>query len=132
MYPKKDERNQKIIEEVKSGKSIISIAEEYGLSRQAVNAIKNKYMLHEDNPHQEMNKRALRNVHSVVYPEIKNFLLDHSMTVTDLCIKVEEPATTSGRFYRFLRGETSKISLNATQKLLQLMGMSFEQVFRKN
>lgn len=132
MYPEKDARNKKIIEEIKSGRSIISLAEEYGLSRQAVNAIKNKYMLHADNPHQEMNKRTLRNVHSVVYPEIKNFLLDHSMTVTDLCIKVGEPATTNGMFYRFLRGETSKISVNTAQKLLQLMGMSFEQVFRRN
>lgn len=132
MYPEKDARNKKIIEEIKSGRSIVSLAEEYGLSRQAVNAIKNKYMLHADNPHQEMNKRALRNVHSVVYPEIKNFLLDHSMTVTDLCIKVGEPATTSGIFYRFLRGETDKISVNTAHKLLQLMGMSFEQVFRRD
>lgn len=132
MYPEKDARNKKIIEEIKSGRSIISLAEEYGLSRQAVNAIKNKYMLHADNPHQEMNQRALRNVRSVVYPEIKNFLMDHSMTVTDLCIKVGEPATTSGIFYRFLRGETGKISVNTAQKLLQLMGMSFEQVFRRN
>lgn len=132
MYSSKDERNKKIIEEVKSGKSIISIAEDYGLSRQAVNAIKNKYMLHADNPHQEISKRTLRNVNSVVYPEIKNFLLDHSMTVTDLCIKVGEPATPSGIFYRFLRGETNKILVNTAQKLLQLMGMPFEQVFRKN
>lgn len=132
MYSKKDDRNKKIVEEIKCGRSVVSVAEEYGLSRQAVNAIKNKYMLHSDNPHQKMNKRALRNVHSVVYPEIKNFLLGHSMTVTDLCIKVGEPAAASGIFYRFLRGETGKISVNTTQKLLQLMGLPFEQVFRRN
>lgn len=132
MYSSKDERNKKIIEEVKSGKSIIRIAEEYGMSRQAVNAIKNKYMLHADNPHQEMNRRSLRIAHSVVYPEIKNFLLDNSMAVTDLCIKVGEPATTSGLFYRFLRGESDKISVNTAQKLLQLMGTPFEQVFRRD
>lgn len=129
MYPKNDERNRKIVEEIRNGKPVISVAEEYGLSRQAVNAIKNKLMLHEDNPHQKMNRRSLRIANSVVYPEIRNFLLDNSMAVTDLCIKVGEPAITSGLFYRFLRGESDKISVNTAQKLLQLMGMSFEQVF---
>lgn len=131
MYPKNDSRNKQIIEEIKSGKSIADIAENYGMSRQAVNAIKNKYMLHVDNPNQTINNRALRIVHLIVYPEIKKFLLDHSMTITDLCIMVDEPAYPSGIFYRFLKGETCKISINTLQKLLNIMDMPFEQVFCK-
>lgn len=132
MYPEKVSRNKKIIEEIESGKSVMRIAEDYEISRQAVNAIKNKYLLHTDNSGQTINNRALKIINSVVYPEIKGFLLDRSMTVTDLCLKVDETASPSGIFYRFLRGETHKISVNTIQKLLQIMDMPFEQVFRKN
>lgn len=132
MYPEKVSRNKKIIEEIESGKSVMRIAEDYGISRQAVNAIKNKYILHTDNSGQTINNRALKIINSVVYPEIKGFLLDCSMTVTDLCLKVDETASPRGVLYRFLRGETHKISVNTIQKLLQIMDMPFEQVFRKN
>lgn len=130
MYQRNMERNQKILQMLEDGYSVNEIAQEFSLTRQAINAIKNR-----SKPHAEsdiMDGRVYRGLNSIVYPRIKEFLYENKLSVIDFCHKINEAATPRGALYRFLKGNTPNISIKIIYKVLEFTQMSFEEAFRKD
>lgn len=108
------------------------IARYCGISRQRVSVIANEIadereVLGEDMPSGTLEKRLER----VVYPSIQEYMRDNHISMRKFCTMIGENFQYKGCVTRFLYGETKQIPIDKLNKLLELTGLTYEEVFMK-
>ncbi len=106
------------------------IARYCGISRQRVSVIVSEI---EKQPELET-RHKLRNTFEkrlgrVVYPAIRKYMLDNKISVRKISIMLGENKTYKGCVTRFLHGETKQLPIDKLNKLLELTGLTYEEVF---
>ncbi len=108
------------------------IARYCGISRQRVSVIVSDI---EKQPEFET-RRKVRNtfekrLERVVYPAIQKYMLENKISVRKLSIMLGENRQYTGCVTRFLHGETKQLPIDKLNKLLELTGLTYEEVFMK-
>ncbi len=106
------------------------IARYCGISRQRVSVIVSEI---EKQPEFKA-KHKIRNtlekrLERVVYPAIQKYMLENKISVRKLSIMLGENKTYKGCVTRFLHGETKQLPIDKLNKLLELTGLTYEEVF---
>lgn len=119
----KKQRNQEIIEMLKTH-TTQETAQYFGISRQAVYKIGERY----NKKYGEITSES-RGPSAVVYPEIRQYLLDNQIPMYKFCNSLEGCPNTDGKICRFLYGVTDKVPLKTVNKILSMLGKTYEEVF---
>ena len=96
--------------------SMSEIAEIYGLTKQRVSAIISS----------KSSKRKLETVADVVYPSIKEWIIEHNLSLNQFVRKMG--FTRYAKAYRFLRGDDLG-NIKIIKAVLEATGLTFEEAF---
>lgn len=125
MQRSKDERNQDIIRLYEEGKTCQQIADLHGISKQRVSAIIYRCL------NKKEKSNCTRTNDRIIYPNIKKFLNEKDMPIYVLSDLVNANVESPVALTRFLTEETVKMNVGTIKRLLNVMGMSFEEAFSK-
>lgn len=119
----KTQRNREIMEMLKTH-TMQETADYFGLSKQAVSTIRKRY----NKKYGDITSDS-RGPSAVVYPVIRQYLLDNKISMVKLCEELNCRSNTDGKLCRFLYGVTDKVSLQTVNKILDMVGKKYEEVF---
>ena len=92
-----------------------------GISKQRVNTIlKQKDM---------KNTEAKRKYRMFYWPALRKFLDENDMSVREFCILLGEQNQSTSNLARFLYGYTDTITIQKLNRILEVTGMTYEEIF---